>query len=259
MPTKTVLVTGGAGFIGSHMCLLLKQSGYNIVIFDNLQTGFTDAVFGNFVEGDLKNRAEVEALFEEYEIDAVMHFAASTSVGDSVKEPAAYYENNVVGTLNLLEAMTRFSVSRLIFSSTAAVYGEPKRMPILEQAAKEPCNPYGRTKWICEQLLQDFPISSIAFRYFNAAGGDAQQRTGERRNPLSHLIPIVLEVAQKKRPFIELFGDDYETRDGSCVRDFVHVSDICEAHLLGLKRLFEGNFLQSTTWAVAVAIQCWRL
>ena len=244
MPTR-ILVVGGAGFIGSHMTLLLQEKGFETVIFDNLQTGFKEAAFGPFIEGDLKNLPSVKKLFAQNSFDAVLHFAASTAVGESVVKPHDYYRNNVVGTLNLLDCMIESGVNKLIFSSTAAVYGEPERMPLDESHPKKPCNPYGETKWMIEKVLADYArgldFRSIVFRYFNAAGGDPQGRTGERRDPVSHLIPIVLEVAQGKREYLELFGDDYNTKDGSCVRDFIHVTDLCQAHLLGLEQLLSGG------------------
>jgi len=244
MPTK-VLVVGGAGFIGSHMTLLLRKNGYETFILDNFQTGFVEAAFGNFIKGDLKDQKIVRQLFADHKFDAVFHFAASTAVGESVVKPHDYYRNNVVGSLNLLDCMIEFGIKKLVFSSTAAVYGEPEAVPIDESHKKMPCNPYGQTKLIIEKVLADyekaFDLRSIIFRYFNAAGSDPDGFTGERRNPVSHLIPIVLEVAQGKREYLELYGDDYSTRDGSCVRDFIHVTDLCQAHLLGLERLVKGG------------------
>ncbi len=264
MPTK-ILIVGGAGFIGSHMTLLLQESGYETVIFDNLQTGFQEAAFTTLIQGDLRDQQAVTQLFASHQFDAVLHFAASTDVGESVVKPYRYYSNNVGGTFNLLDCMIEAGVDKLIFSSTAAVYGEPSMIPIDENHPKKPCNPYGESKWMIEKVLtKALNLRSIAFRYFNAAGSDPKGRTGERRSPVSHLIPIILEVAQGKRPYFELFGADYATRDGSCVRDFVHVTDLCQAHLLGLEQLLEGgasacyNLGSGTGWTVLEVLKAAR-
>lgn len=223
---------------------MLQEHGYETVVFDNFQTGFKEAVHGTHIEGDLTDRATLEKVFAQ-SFDAVMHFAASTSVDESVYKPNHYYRNNIVGTLNLLDTMVEHGAKKFIFSSTAAVYGEPQQLPVDEHHPKKPVNPYGFTKWVIEQALADyetaFDFRSIAFRYFNAAGCDPKMRTGERRNPPSHLIPIVLEVAQKKRPHFNVFGTDYPTKDGTCVRDFVHVTDLCDAHLKALESLLHGG------------------
>lgn len=244
MPTK-VLVVGGAGFIGSHMTLLLKERGYTPIVFDNFLTGHQTALHDECVKGDLTERGSIARAFEEHDFSAVLHFAASTHVGESVEKPDFYYRNNVLGTLNLLSVMLEKKVHTLIFSSTAAVYGNPVRLPIDESHPKNPLNPYGETKWAVEKILEDYQraydFRFIAFRYFNAAGSDPRCRTGERRDPPAHLIPIVLQVAKGKSRRFSIFGMDYPTKDGTCIRDFVHVNDLCQAHLLGLERLLDGK------------------
>ncbi|MGA7179645.1 MAG: UDP-glucose 4-epimerase GalE [Thiobacillaceae bacterium] len=240
-----ILVVGGAGYIGSHMVKQLLRLGCDIVTFDNLSTGYRDAVLGGeFVLGDLSDQAALERLFSNHRFDGVMHFASFIQVGESVKEPAKYYENNVTNTLNLLNAMVTHNVKRFIFSSTAAVYGEPQYVPIDEAHPKSPLNPYGKSKWMVEQILEDYDraygLKSIAFRYFNAAGADPEGELGERHNPETHLIPLVLQAASGRRPHISVFGRDYETPDGTCIRDYVHVTDLCDAHWLALQQLLVG-------------------
>mgnify|MGYP001073486815 FL=1 len=240
-----LLVVGGAGYIGSHMVKHLLQRGCDVVTFDNLSTGHRDAVLGGeFVLGALADRAALDALFSQYKFDAVFHFASFIQVGESVKEPAKYYANNVVNTLNLLDAMVAHGVGRFVFSSTAAVYGEPAYTPIDEAHPKQPINPYGKTKWMVEQILEDYDraygLRSIALRYFNAAGADPEGQLGERHDPETHLIPLVLQAASGRRPHISVFGRDYDTPDGTCIRDYIHVADLADAHWLALDKLMQG-------------------
>ena len=237
-----ILVTGGAGYVGSHCVKELLARGRDVVVFDSLDQGVREAVLSEeFVEGDLLRPEDLQRVFDQYEIDAVMHFAALASVGDSMRNPQRYYENNVIGTLNLLSAMREHGVKRLIFSSSAAVYGDPDLVPIPEDHRKLPKNPYGRTKWMMEQAMADYSqaygVRYIALRYFNAAGCDPEGQLGENHDPEEHLIPIVLDVALGKRDRITIFGTDYDTPDGTCVRDYVHVSDLAMAHVLALDSL----------------------
>lgn len=243
--SPSVLVVGGAGYIGSHMVKHLLRQGCDVVTYDNLSTGYRDAVLGGqFVLGDLADQAVLETLFSTHRFDGVLHFASFIQVGESVKEPAKYYENNVTNTLNLLNAMVTHDVRRFIFSSTAAVYGEPQYVPIDETHPRQPINPYGKTKWMVEQILQDYDraygLKSIALRYFNAAGADPEGELGERHEPETHLIPLVLQAASGRRPHISVFGRDYDTPDGTCIRDYIHVTDLAEAHWLALQRLLAG-------------------
>jgi UDP-glucose 4-epimerase len=244
-PPLNLLVVDGAGYIGSHMVKHLLRRGCNVVTFDNLSTGYRDAVLGGeFVLGDLADRAALDALFARHAFDAVFHFASSIQVGESVKAPAKYYANNVVNTLNLLDVMVKHRVKRFVFSSTAAVYGEPAYTPIDEAHPKQPINPYGKTKWMVEQILDDYDraygLKSIALRYFNAAGADPEGELGERHDPETHLIPLVLQAASGRRPHISVFGRDYDTPDGTCIRDYIHVTDLADAHWLALQRLLAG-------------------
>lgn len=237
-----VLVAGGAGYIGSHVCKELSRRGYVPVVFDNLQYGHTDLVrWGDFILGDLGDPEQVRLAFSRYPISAVMHFAAYTFVGESVAEPDKYYNNNVTCTLNLLRTMHEYRVNRFIFSSSAAVYGEPKVMPIPEEHPQWPINPYGWTKFMVERIIEDFGraygLKSAALRYFNAAGADSDGETGERHDPETHLIPLVLQAAMGLRKNITVFGSDYDTPDGTCVRDYVHVADLADAHVLALEYL----------------------
>lgn len=243
--SPSVLVVGGAGYIGSHMVKHLLRQGCDVVTYDNLSTGYRDAVLGGqFVLGDLADQAALETLFSTHRFDGVLHFASFIQVGESVKEPAKYYENNVTNTLNLLNAMVKHDVRRFIFSSTAAVYGEPQYVPIDETHPRQPINPYGKTKWMVEQILEDYDraygLKSIALRYFNAAGADPEGELGERHEPETHLIPLVLQAASGRRPHISVFGRDYDTPDGTCIRDYIHVTDLAEAHWLALQRLLAG-------------------
>lgn len=238
-----ILVTGGAGYIGSHMARLLLDEGYPVVVFDNLSTGYKSLVAKDaaFIKGDLHDTAALNKVFTKYHIGAVMHFAASIEVGESVRNPLKYYENNVGSAINLLKAMHEHKVKKFIFSSTAAVYGEPKHIPILEDNPAVPNNPYGRTKLMIENILSDLAnahdLNYIALRYFNVAGAHECGTIGEMHNPESHLIPNVLKAIKGSRKEFTLFGDDYPTPDGTCVRDYIHVVDLCAAHLLALKAL----------------------
>lgn len=239
---KAVLVVGGAGYIGSHMVKALLDGGCDTTIFDNLSAGHRDAVLGGlFVRGDLADTAALDALFAAGRFDAVMNFAGSIQVGESVQKPGLYYRNNVANTLNLLEAMVRHDVNHLVFSSTAAIFGEPAYVPIDEKHPMQALNPYGRGKLMVEQMLADFDrahgLKSACLRYFNAAGADPAGRIGERHEPETHLIPIALEVALGKRPHLSVYGDDYDTPDGTCIRDYIHVDDLCQAHLRALEAL----------------------
>lgn len=245
----TILVTGGAGYIGSHAVLALKAKGYDVVILDNLVYGHRDIVENNLkaelINGDTRDRALLDQLFQTRPISAVMHFAAYAYVGESVSNPAKYYHNNVVGTLTLLEAMQQAGVNKFVFSSTCATYGIPESFPISETHPQYPINPYGASKLMVERILQDFDpayqLKSVIFRYFNAAGADPQGRTGEDHQPETHLIPLILLTALGKRNAIKIFGTDYPTRDGTCIRDYIHVTDLAQAHVLGLEYLLDGG------------------
>ncbi|HIC95986.1 TPA: UDP-glucose 4-epimerase GalE [Candidatus Bipolaricaulota bacterium] len=241
-----ILVTGGAGYIGSHTVKQLLRRGYEVVAYDNLSEGHREMVLcGEFVEADLADPEALRRTFTCYPIEAVMHFAASCRVDESVREPRKYYENNVVNGLRLLQAMLEHGVKMMIFSSSAAVYGDPERLPIPEDHPKRPKSPYGRTKWIFEQILEDYAqahgLRYISLRYFNAAGSDPEGEIGEWHNPETHLIPIVLEAALGERDHVEIFGTDYDTRDGTCIRDYIHVNDLAEAHILALEGLKAGR------------------
>jgi UDP-glucose 4-epimerase len=237
-----VLVVGGAGYIGSHMVKMLVDEGHAVVTFDNLSSGFRDAVLGGeFVKGDLADKARLDEVFTAHQPEAVMHFASSIQVGESVKHPDKYYFNNFSNTLNLLDAMVKHGVQYFIFSSTAAVFGEPEYMPIDEAHPKNPLNPYGRSKWMVEQALADYEraygLKSVCLRYFNAAGADPSGLLGERHEPETHLIPLVLQAISGKRDQICVFGRDYDTPDGTCIRDYIHIVDLCTAHALALDKL----------------------
>ena len=242
---KAILVTGGAGYIGSHACKALAQAGYTPIAFDNLVYGHRWAVqWGALEEGDILDRSRVDEVLEKYKPAAVMHFAAYAYVGESVQNPGKYYRNNVAGTINLLEALRDHDIGKLVFSSTCATYGVPQRNPIPEDHPQHPINPYGTSKLMIEQVLRDFDaahgLRSLALRYFNAAGADPDTEIGEDHDPETHLIPLVLDAASGTRPHITVFGDDYDTQDGTCIRDYIHVSDLAEAHVLALKSLEKG-------------------
>lgn len=239
-----VLVVGGAGYIGSHMVKMLVDTGHDVITFDNLSSGFRDAILGGtFVQGDLANLTALDNVFKQYQPEAVMHFASYIQVGESVQHPDKYYLNNFTNTLNLLNAMVKHQVKHFIFSSTAAVFGEPEYVPIDEVHAKNPLNPYGRSKWMVEQVLADYEraygLKSVCLRYFNAAGADPSGLLGERHEPETHLIPLVLQALSGRRPHISVFGRDYDTPDGTCIRDYIHIVDLCSAHLLALQKLME--------------------
>lgn len=239
---NNILVTGGAGYIGSHTCKALHQAGYTPVTYDNLVYGHENAVkWGPLEKGDLLDGKRLDQVFEIYHPSAVMHFAAYAYVGESIVKPGKYYRNNVVGSLTLLEAMRDHRVDKLVFSSTCATYGIPDNLPITEEQAQNPINPYGSSKLMIERMLRDFDVAhnlkSISLRYFNAAGADPELETGEEHDPETHLIPLLLDVALGDRPHITIFGDDYETDDGTCIRDYIHVADLASAHLLALKKL----------------------
>ncbi|MGG7564760.1 UDP-glucose 4-epimerase GalE [Rhodovulum sp. DZ06] len=241
-----ILVTGGAGYIGSHACKMLRAAGHEPIAFDNLRTGWKAAVkFGPLIEGDLLDRDTLAAAFKEAQPEAVMHFAALSNVGESVKDPELYWRNNVTGSLNLLSAMRDAGVGKIVFSSTAATYGEPDQDPITETAPQKPINPYGASKLAVEAMLDDFEaahgLKSIAFRYFNVAGADPEAEIGEDHRPETHLVPLVLDAAAGDRENITIFGDDYATPDGTCIRDYVHVCDLIDAHILGLDHLMQGG------------------
>lgn len=243
---KKILIVGGAGYVGSHANKLLSNSGFDTVVFDNLATGHRKlARWGEFFKGDLSNPADLARCFKKYKFSAVMHFAASSCVGESVTEPAKYYRNNVANTLNLLDAMRVAGVSKLVFSSSAATYGEPVKTPITEAHSPAPLNPYGRTKLIMEQAMKDYGtaygMKYVALRYFNAAGADPAGEIGELHIPETHLIPLVLDAAAGSLPYIKVFGDNYPTPDGTCLRDYIHVSDLASAHLLALRYLTRGG------------------
>lgn len=241
-----ILVCGGAGYIGSHVNKELNHQGYETVVFDNLVYGHREAVkWGTFVKGDLKNAEEIDAIFEQYPIEAVMHFAAYAYVGESVIDPEKYYFNNVANTLNLLHTMRMHGCDKIIFSSTCATYGEPEKVPITEDMPQRPINPYGTSKLIIERVLKDYGnaygLKYAILRYFNAAGADPDGEIGESHDPETHIIPLVLDAAAGKRPDIKVFGTDYPTRDGSCVRDYIHVTDLADAHIRALQHLERGG------------------
>ncbi|MCD9025991.1 UDP-glucose 4-epimerase GalE [Cohnella silvisoli] len=241
-----VLVTGGAGYIGSHAVAALLEKGEQVVIIDNLYQGHKDAVLGGkLYEGDLRDADFVAKVFQENDIDGVIHFAANSLVGESMKDPGKYYHNNVYGTLCLLEQMQKAGVPRIVFSSTAATYGEPERVPIDEYDRTLPTNAYGETKLAMEKMIRWFDVAHgikfVSLRYFNAAGAHESGRIGEDHSPESHLVPLVLQVALGQREYISVFGEDYPTDDGTCIRDYVHVSDLADAHILALERLRKGE------------------
>ena len=237
-----ILVVGGAGYIGSHMVLLLEEQGHEVVVLDDLSSGRAEAVLkSELVTGSTADSPLLDRLFADGKFTGVMHFASFIQVGESVEQPAKYYRNNVLNTMNLLDAMIRHGVENFIFSSTAAIFGQPDYVPIDEAHPKRPINPYGRSKWMVEQVLQDYDLAyglkSVCLRYFNAAGADPNARTGERHDPESHLIPLLLQVASGRRECAQVFGRDYDTPDGTCIRDYIHILDLCTAHSLALANL----------------------
>ena len=242
---RNILVTGGAGYIGSHTCKALAQAGFTPVTFDNLIHGHREAVrWGPLVVGDLLDPQAIAQVLQEFEPHAVIHFAAYAYVGESVSDPEKYYRNNVVGSLNLFEAMRKAGVGKIIFSSTCATYGLPEQDLISESHAQKPINPYGSSKLMIEQILSDFDpayqLRSICLRYFNAAGADTSAEIGENHDPETHLIPLILDAAAGLKNSVSVFGTDYDTPDGSCIRDYVHVSDLADAHVLALQALLNG-------------------
>ncbi len=241
-----ILIVGGAGYIGAHINKQLDINGYKTIVFDNLSFGHEDFVkWGTFERGDLGNISEIRRIFKKYPITAVMHFAAFTYVGQSVEDPQKYYRNNVCNTLNLLQVMLEFDVKKLIFSSTCATYGDPVEIPITEQHPQNPISPYGRGKLMVENILSDYSraynLRYISLRYFNAAGADPDSEIGELHDPETHLIPLILDVASGKRESIKIFGTDYNTHDGTCIRDYIHVTDLADAHLKALQYLENGG------------------
>lgn len=242
----TVLVTGGAGYIGSHICKALAGAGYRPVTYDSLVHGHAWAVkWGPLEQGDILDAARLSAVMKTSSVSAVIHLAAFAYVGESVSDPAKYYRNNVVGTLTLLDAMRDCGVDRIVFSSSCATYGVPDQLPITEEAPQKPVNPYGASKLMVEQIIADhrsaYGLKSVALRYFNAAGADPDGELGEDHDPETHLIPLVLDAALGRRPHIKIFGDDYDTADGTCIRDYIHVSDLAKAHVLALRGLEAGT------------------
>lgn len=241
-----VLVTGGAGYIGSHMTKVLLDKGHEVTVADNLERGFQEAIDprAHFSNGDLRDKRFVEELFRKHNFDGVIHFAAYIAVGESMQHPEMYFENNFTAALNVLEAMRKNNCNNFIFSSTAAVYGTPKQLPITEDHPKNPESPYGESKYMVEKLLRwlnkIYGINYVALRYFNASGASLDASTGERHAPETHIIPNVIKSVLEKRPF-KLFGDTYDTPDGTCVRDYIHVLDLCEAHILALEKLVKDG------------------
>jgi len=241
-----MLVVGGAGYIGSHILKLLEASQYEFVTLDNLSSGYRDAVqYGRFIQGDLEDIDFLHRLFAEERFTGVFHFASNIQVGESVLKPSKYYRNNVVCTLNLLDAMLAAGVNKLVFSSSAAVYGTPNQIPIDEDHPLQPLSPYGKSKLMVESILEDFykayDLNSVSLRYFNAAGASSDGNLGERHDPETHLIPLLLQAASGRRESITIYGKDYATTDGTCIRDYIHVEDLCTAHLLAMEHLLKAK------------------
>jgi UDP-glucose 4-epimerase len=241
-----ILIVGGAGYIGAHINKLLSIMGYETLVFDNLSHGHEDFIkWGTFENGDLKNIEEIRGIFKKYPITAVMHFAAFTYVGESIEDPQKFYRNNVCNTLNLLQVMLEFDVNKLVFSSTCATYGDPVEIPITEQHPQNPISPYGRGKLMVENILSDYSIAYnlnyVSLRYFNAAGADPESEIGELHEPETHLIPLILDAASGKQDNIKIFGTDYNTNDGTCIRDYIHVTDLADAHVKALQYLENGG------------------
>lgn len=257
---KKILVTGGAGYIGSHTVRALQEKGYKVVVYDNLSTGHEWAVKDcELVIDDIADTERLESVFDKYQVEAVVHFAASSLVGESVSNPAKYYENNVVGSKRLFDTMLSKGVNKLVFSSTCATYGLPEFVPITEKEKQAPINSYGWTKFMIERIMQDYGqaygLDSVALRYFNAAGSAYEAGLGEVHNPESHVIPLLLETVTGKRENFSLFGQDYDTKDGSCIRDYVHVKDLASAHVMALERLMGINSLNDTSGVQAAEQQ----
>ncbi len=241
-----ILVTGGAGYIGSHILKALDEKGFNIIVYDNLSKGHEEAVLaGKLIVGDLEDEELLNRVFRDNKIEAVMHFAAFIEVGESVKEPLKYYQNNTSNTINLLKIMENNGVNKFIFSSTAAVYGNPETVPIPESEPIKPINPYGQSKAFVEKVLEDSSKAKdfkyVSLRYFNAAGADPLGRIGESHNPETHLIPLILKTAKGERESIKIFGTDYPTPDGTCIRDYIHVDDLADIHVRALEHLLNGG------------------
>lgn len=243
----TILVLGGAGYIGSHTVYELVDRGEDVVIIDNLETGYKEAVHpkARFYQGDIRDRSFVDHVLDQEKVDAVIHFAANSLVGESMVNPLKYYDNNLCGTKVLLESMIAHGVDKIVFSSTAATYGEPERVPILETDRTEPTNTYGETKLSMEKMFKwtdrAHGLRYVSLRYFNACGAHKSGNIGEAHNPESHLIPLILQVPNKQREAISIFGDDYDTKDGTCIRDYIHVTDLAQAHILAVDYLMQGK------------------
>lgn len=265
-----ILVLGGAGYIGSHTVYELIDTGRDVVVADNLQTGFKAAVHpkARFYEADIRDRAAMDALFEQEHIEGVIHFAASSQVGESMSDPLKYYDNNLGGTMVLLSSMVAHGVDKIVFSSTAATYGEPEQVPILEGDKTQPTNCYGETKLAMEHMMswvsRAHGLCYVALRYFNACGAHPSGAIGEAHNPETHLVPIILQVPNGQREAVSVFGDDYPTRDGTCVRDYIHVTDLAQAHILALDYLLQGgennvfNLGNGVGFTVNEVIECAR-
>lgn len=241
-----ILIVGGAGYIGSHVNKELNKRGYDTIVYDNLIYGHKEAVkWGMFEYGDLRDTTKLEEVFNKYDIEAVFHFAAFAYVGESVTNPSKYYNNNVAATINLLDAMVRHNVKYFVFSSTCATYGQPDKMPITEDMPQKPINPYGASKLMVERILEDYEtaygLHSVCLRYFNAAGDDPDGEIGESHTPETHIIPLILDAALGKRESIKVFGTDYDTKDGSCIRDYIHVLDLADAHIRALEYMKKEN------------------
>jgi UDP-glucose 4-epimerase len=246
MAGETVLVVGGAGYIGSHTCLDLANKGYKPVVFDNFSNGHREFIkWGPAEEGDIRDRARLDEVLAKHKPSAILHFAALIEVGESVKDPVSFYENNVIGTLTLLSAAQAAGIKAFVFSSTCATYGLPQSVPLDETHRQVPINPYGRTKYIVEQALADYDqykgLRSVVLRYFNAAGADFEGRIGEWHQPETHAIPLAIDAALGRRAGFKVFGSDYETRDGTCVRDYIHVLDLADAHVRAVEHLLNGG------------------
>ena len=266
---QTVLVTGGAGYIGSHACKALAHAGYLPVSYDSLEHGHAEAVrWGPLEQGNIADRARLDEVITRHRPLAVMHFAAYAYVGESVSDPGKYYRNNVAGSLTLLEALRDHGIAACIFSSTCATYGVPQRLPLTEDHPQQPINPYGASKLMVERMLGDFDaahgLRSISLRYFNAAGADPEGETGESHDPETHLIPLVLDAAAGTRPSVTVYGSDYDTADGTCIRDYIHVSDLADAHVLAMRALLDGakttayNLGNGAGFSVREVIDCAR-